>query len=220
MNILSLNTAFSEAHIALQFNGKKYFRCVDSKSKHSENLLPSIEKLFYEIIKKEKLKFSTSDFLKEIDVISCVVGPGSFTGLRIALSTVKAFLTVFPNIKTVQINTLELLAYEYWKVDNNLQHITPIVDALSGFYFIAEYKNLSCITPPKMITKEELNNYKNLISNDYSIAEKVITLTPETLLDITLQKILQNEFVDENNLVPLYLRPSQAEAERQCKLKK
>lgn len=44
MNILCLNTAFAEAHIALSYNGKNFFKTIDANSKHSENLLVEIEK--------------------------------------------------------------------------------------------------------------------------------------------------------------------------------
>lgn len=219
MNILCVNTAFSEAHIALMFNGYKYFSSMDSNSKHSENLLCSIEQIFNKAIKHQNLSLSSHDILKQLNVFSCVIGPGSFTGLRISISTVKAIITTLPNSKIVAIDTLELLNYEYQKSKKSSK-ATPILDALSGLYFIAEYNGLNCLTPPKMIEKESLKNYNHLISNDASMCSNLVKLTPESLLELTLVKVKSNQFTPESELVPLYLRPSQAEAQLQCRLKK
>ena len=48
---------------------------------HSETLMPMVD---------EVCKFSKID-LAEIDVFACSIGPGSFTGLRIGLATLKGF---------------------------------------------------------------------------------------------------------------------------------
>ena len=65
---------------------------------HSENLMPLIK----EVLERNNLS------LKEIDLISCVVGPGSFTGIRIGISAVKALAEV-NNIKIASITSLESL---------------------------------------------------------------------------------------------------------------
>lgn len=220
MNILCLNTAFPEAHIALSYAGKDYFEKIDSNSKHSENLLVAIENLFERVIKTENLKIDSHDFLKLIEIISVIIGPGSFTGLRISIATAKAILITNPKIKIIPINSLELIASEFLK-EQDKKILTPIIDALSGLFFIAQYDNkLGCIAPPQMINDKDLKNYKNLISNDISLVKKsnFCELTPETMLDLTKQKVLKNVFIKENELIPLYLRPSQAEAElKKCK---
>lgn len=65
---------------------------------HSENLMPLIK----EVLERNNLS------LKEIDLISCVVGPGSFTGIRIGIAAVKALAEV-NNIKITSITSLESL---------------------------------------------------------------------------------------------------------------
>lgn len=220
MNILCLNTAFPEAHIALSFGDKAYFERTDANSKHSENLLSSIEFLFEKIIKDNKLKINSNEFLKNIDIVSVVIGPGSFTGLRISIATVKALLVTNPKIKLITLNSLELIANEYAQKNKINKNIFPLIDALSGLYYIAEFdKNLNCVTSPKMIKESQLKTYKNIISNDSSLSNNFVNLTPETLLDLTRQKLDLKNFISENELYPLYLRPSQAEAELKCKQK-
>lgn len=220
MNILCLNTAFTDAHIALKFMGKDYFETIDSNSKHSENLLVAIEKLFERAIKKENLNITGNKVLKELDVVAVVIGPGSFTGLRISIATVKAIMVTNPKIKAVAINTLELLANEFTSNNKLKKNATPVIDALSGLFYIAEFdKNLVCITPPKMIEEKELKKHKNLISNDSSLVKTPIILTPEILLSLAQLKINSESFISEKELTPLYLRPSQAEAELKCRQK-
>ena len=51
----------------------------------------------------------TRDKLKDIDLFVCDKGPGSFTGIRIGVSTIKAFLDV-TNKKAVGVSSLEILA--------------------------------------------------------------------------------------------------------------
>ena len=67
--------------------------------KHSETLLPLIEKL---------LAFSGKK-VSDIDLFSCTVGPGSFTGVRIGAATIKGL--AFGGKKCVGVSTLEALAY-------------------------------------------------------------------------------------------------------------
>ena len=205
MNILCLNTAFDKANIALEYEGKTFYKETDSCCKHSENLLLEVEKLF-ENAKKETE--NSNDVIKNLDVISVVVGPGSFTGLRISIATAKGLLAVFPNIKCVAINSLELIAYSSAKIEK-----TAIINGLSGFYFLAQYNDKKETYAPKMISKEELNQFNNFVSiENLPFETEIVDLTPKNLLLITKEKISKNLFVDENNLVPLYLRPSQAEA--------
>ncbi|MDD4110369.1 MAG: tRNA (adenosine(37)-N6)-threonylcarbamoyltransferase complex dimerization subunit type 1 TsaB [Clostridia bacterium] len=220
MNILCLNTAFSEAQISLKFLHKEYFKRVDSNSKHSENLLVNIEKIFEKVIKTEKLNKTSHDILKQLDVLSVVIGPGSFTGLRISIATAKAMLITNPNLKIIAINSLELMASEYAKSSKIKTFVSPLIDALSSLYFTASYdKNLKCIISPKMIDKAELKDLKNIISLDNELSDNLVQLTPQNLLELTEKKIKDKEFIKENELVPLYLRPSQAEAELKCKKK-
>lgn len=203
MNILCLNTAFSEAQIALSHNGKTYFKSIDANSKHSENLLVEIEKLFATAGAK-----NTSKFLDEIDAIAVVVGPGSFTGLRISIATAKAILSTKTNMKAISIGSLELIARE-----SKSENKTAILDALSGLYFVSSFEGNREIEAPKMIKGEEITGKNNLVSVEKLPFEtEIVSLSISSLLSLAEEKARNNNFISEPELVPLYIRPSQAEA--------
>ena len=72
----------------------------DDEKTHSVKLMPMIDKA---------LK-TTNLTLDNIDLLSCSVGPGSFTGVRIGIATVKSFADV-KNTPIVGISSLEILAF-------------------------------------------------------------------------------------------------------------
>lgn len=83
LNLLALETSSSVLSIALKKGGGKTRELVlEGFFEHAENLLPMTVKL----LKKEKLPF------RKIDVFLVGRGPGSFTGLRIGLATLKGLL--------------------------------------------------------------------------------------------------------------------------------
>ena len=53
----------------------------DDEKTHSQTLMPLIDKMFTK----------TNLTLNDIDLLACSIGPGSFTGVRIGISTAKAF---------------------------------------------------------------------------------------------------------------------------------
>lgn len=203
MNILCLNTAFQTAYLALEFEGKQFFKELDSNCKHSENTLVEIEKLLSQANPGE----NTSKSLSKIDAIAVVNGPGSFTGLRIAISSVKAILCSFPNMKAIPIGSLELIARESIK-----EKKTAILDALSGLAFVQEFFKGEK-SKPEMISLEKARSLANLVSiENFNFETEKVCLSCPSLLEIAKEKAKNGEFVEENNLVPLYIRPSQAEA--------
>ncbi len=80
---------------------------------HSQKLMPMIDDMF----RKAELS------LDNMDLLACCLGPGSFTGIRIGIATIKAFADV-KNIPTVGVTSLESLAYN---VEKN-GFICPIID--------------------------------------------------------------------------------------------
>ena len=202
MNILAINTAFSNSDVAIFCNNKKDYISIDSCAKQSENILVCID----DILKKQ------SATINDIDTIACVVGPGSFTGIRIGVGLVKGMAVAKPSLKLVSIMSLDLLAKANKDAEDDFW---CAIDALSGNVFVCKYNKAGQrLTEPKMLSGdfEELEGeVVGLKQESIGLCTKLVEFSPELLLQVAMQKVENNEFVEENNLLPVYLRKSQAE---------
>lgn len=85
MKILSVETAGSVCAVSLAEDDKLLKEeLLDDGNTHSVKLMPLLDKLLSE----------TNTKISDIDLFACDIGPGSFTGIRIGVSTIKAFLDV------------------------------------------------------------------------------------------------------------------------------
>ena len=190
MNILALDVTGENLVVAL-YNGNDVLWDIPKATgkRHNSLVMPTIEDLL------EKAKLS----IKDIDVYACVVGPGSFTGIRIGIATIKAlsFATKKP---CVAINALEELAYGK---DGDFY---TLIDALHDNYYAAKFsgswdnmQELTC----KHIDEIKKDNLKLYFKGRDS--------SPENLIAIAKAKAEKNEY---SPLEPIYLRKSQAEREK------
>lgn len=196
--------------------------------KHSETLLPLIEKLLGLAGKK----------VSDVDLFSCTVGPGSFTGVRIGTATIKGL--AFGGKKCVGVSTLEALAYN---LRGEKGIISPVMDARRGQLYNALFRwegdMLVRLTPDRVIMIDELakelavmqeNVY--LCGDGYSLVKDALSLG--NICETPQDKILQNAVsvaqlalfeyqkgncVTDAALRPTYLRAPQAERERNERLK-
>lgn len=206
MNILSINTAFSESYVSVTTSTHGFvYKHMDSSLKQSENILGLID------ICLEKLKIS----LKNIDAIACVIGPGSFTGIRIGASIAKGFCTALPKIKRIAINSLDLLAFQKSK-KGLTSDFWVVLNALSGNLFACKYnKNGVRICEPMLVYGEELKNITGIVvglqEESLEIATEYLSFSSEALAEFA---IMLNSFEQDcQDFEPVYLRKSQAEAE-------
>ena len=128
MKILAIDTSSKICSVSILENDKPIIENHnDDEKTHSQKLMPIIDKTF----KQANLT------LDDIDLIVCCQGPGSFTGIRIGISTVKAFADV-KNIPIIGVTSLESLAYNI--KTNGL--IASIIDAKhDNVYFALFEKN-------------------------------------------------------------------------------
>ena len=116
MKILGLDSSGMVAGVAIVEDGLLLAEYTTNyKKTHSQTLLPMVE----EIVSMLGID------LKELDAIAVAEGPGSFTGIRIGVSTAKA-LAVVNNIPVVGVTSLEGLAYNI-KKDTGI--ICSLIDA-------------------------------------------------------------------------------------------
>lgn len=203
---------------------------VNTGNTHSQTLLPAVE---------QTLKMAEMT-VNDIDVFACSTGPGSFTGVRIGVATIKG-IAYGKNKPCVSVSTLEALAYNL--IGNN-GVICPVMNArrsqVYNALFECEGGTLNRICDDRALAIAELDEELDVISkpiylsgDGYGITESgfkktKVSYVPErqryqnaySVAQIALKKYELGEYVDDASLVPIYLRPSQAERERQERLNK
>lgn len=147
MKILALDTSALTATVAVADETKIYGEMsFTTKLNHSVTIMPMIDDLL------KKLDFTLDD----IDIFACSCGPGSFTGLRIGIGTIKG-LGFGSGKKVKGVCTLDALAHNISFTD---YVIAPIMDARRNQVYNALYKfqngKLVCIKEPRAIAVEEL----------------------------------------------------------------
>lgn len=203
--MIALSTAFKKALIGISINKKSETFEIDANCKHSENLLLSIDKLLE----------AMGETIAVNDSYGVVVGPGSFTGVRIAISLVKGLLAGDNSKKIVTLTSFELMAYTYINQHKPVDNFVCVIDGLSGYYFVCEFdKNGNKISNEHMITQAEYDKILTTtvgLSEENVICKVKIQPSAEQLLDICKSKLQRGILSKEQELLPLYLRKSQAE---------
>jgi tRNA threonylcarbamoyladenosine biosynthesis protein TsaB len=127
--LLSINTSGNTASVALGLVDLRGVRIVATAElvgrTYSARLIPDIAALL------ESRQATTRD----IEAIVVVSGPGSFTGIRVGLSTAKG-LAEGAGIPLIAVSRLALLANA-----SGLPHVLAAVDAGRGEYYVGEYRN-------------------------------------------------------------------------------
>ena len=127
--LLSLNTCGSTATVALGVADENKVRIVATAElavrTYSARLIPEIASLL-------ESQYAT---LRDVESIVVVKGPGSFTGIRVGLSTAKG-LAEAAGIPLIALSRLALLANA-----SGLPHVLAAVDAGRGEYYVGEYRN-------------------------------------------------------------------------------
>jgi len=201
--------------------------------RHSIELLTGAEELLTSIEKKPQ----------DVGEINCVIGPGSFTGLRISVTMAK-MLSMATGAKIVGIHTSEALAEnasDYMEDTNTqIQHIATVIDAKRGDFFVAIFKKQGPewvkTTHDKLIKAAEFvsefgNNDKiwllgeGLVYYKEDFAGENINFLPEeywagrakNVFKVGQRKAKAGEFTDAVDLAPFYLRGPNAKPKKGLK---
>ncbi|HCW05685.1 MAG TPA: tRNA (adenosine(37)-N6)-threonylcarbamoyltransferase complex dimerization subunit type 1 TsaB [Clostridium sp.] len=230
MRVLSIDTATDTASCAVIEDNKLLGEINFNFGKqHSVILMPMIHNLL-------------SSLHMDIDSIDGFVsskGPGSFTGLRIGMSTIKG-LSFGAKKPFISLSTLDALAY-------NLAYsqglICPILDALrnnvyTAFYTfegeelkrISDYMVISIDDLISMVKKEKAVHFigdgtvkfkevlKNNIPSSYFAPAHLNLARASALGELGLKLLKSGVKEDLNTSTPIYLRKSQAEREYDKKM--
>ena len=227
MLILAFESSAKAASVALVEDGRllsQYSQC--SGLTHSRTLLPMAE----DMLKNAELS------LDKVDLFAVAHGPGSFTGIRIGVSTVKG-LAWAADKPCVGVSTLEAMAWHGLAAGGL---VCPVMDARRSQVYNALFKVENgkpvrlCEDRPIALSQlaeelRDLNAPAFLIGDGAELAEKYLreqglacTVAPENLRWQSAWGVamaaMDKTPGNADALLPVYLRLSQAERERQERL--
>ncbi len=202
MNYLAVDTSGKNLTIIVCKNGiTTIFHDTECGVNHSVELMPRIE----ELCENTGLDLSTVDFF------ACVVGAGSFTGIRIGVATVKALCFAY-NKPCLSITSFDTLAY-----NKNDGKILAVIDAKHNGFYVCGYQDGKVVLEPSYLMRPEVE----LLKSEYqfvAIAEingfDVSVVSVAKGLESAINAKLSEVTFDIESLTPLYVRKSQAEEGR------
>lgn len=146
MHILAIDTSSQYCSVAVMRDGSIVSEvCASNGLVHSKTLMPMVETALA----------NCSMSVGQIDLFACAYGPGSFTGVRIAVSTIKG-LALPGNKPCVGVNTLQAAAAGLYCP--GLQ-VCPVLDARREQVYTAVYKDGIAVLAPCVIPLEELMRF-------------------------------------------------------------
>ena len=232
MRTLAIDTTANTATCALTEDGRvRASFTIDGLLTHSETMLPMVDEML------SHLALS----VENVDLFAVAEGPGSFTGVRISVSTIKG-LAFSTNKPCVGVSSLSGLA-------KNLEGfqglVVPAMDARRQQVYTAIYNEGKCVLSDSLIPLSELRGELlksdlpfRLVGDGYSLASKYFAADPElsarllptpaaliphsaaSIALLAEEKFASGKLSTDSELRPLYLRDSQAERERKEKLNK
>jgi tRNA threonylcarbamoyladenosine biosynthesis protein TsaB len=225
MLVLGIETSTTQGGVAII--GEERVVCetvLNVEVTHSERLLPAIDRALGE----------ARITLDALGGIAVSIGPGSFTGLRIGLSTAKG-LVYATGLPLVGVPTLEAMA---WALPAARWQICPVLDARKQEVYAALFRHeadgLRRITGDAALAPEELcrliRNPTLFLGDGIRPYDKIFRERlgdkmllpplasrgprPACVAELGRQRLLRGERDAPDTLVPRYLRPSEAELRR------
>ncbi|MGB3727067.1 MAG: tRNA (adenosine(37)-N6)-threonylcarbamoyltransferase complex dimerization subunit type 1 TsaB [Glaciecola sp.] len=216
MNILAIDTATEACSVAL-LKGEQVDAIFDViPQQQSQQILPMIDTL----LTKHNLNVS------DLSAIAYGRGPGSFTGVRIATSTVQG-LALGANLPVVEVSTLAAMAQQNYE-QHGFEHSVVMIDARMQEVYFAQYsvenglvklRNNETVCPPETAYAymQEAEPFA-LAGTGYEayseIFREIKALSPikvhypnaQYMLKLAKHAFEQNKCVSVENITPVYLR--------------
>jgi len=223
VRILGVDTATWSASVGLVIDGTVVAeQSLSTTGNHAASLLPLIE----DVLRRAACA------VHALDAVAVSSGPGSFTGLRVGLSVAKG-IACATGARLVDVATLEALARTVADRDGV---ICPVLDARKGELYAATFTacagQLQRLSADALVTPQELldrlptpcvvlgdavERYGLLFQR--RLGERVTVLPFETYAPrggvvalMGWERLQAGESADLQQLEPVYIRPSEAEA--------
>ncbi len=210
--ILNIDTSTESASICLADKENCLFiSSNNSQKEHAGWLHPAIKQSLEKSGKK----------ITDLRAVGITAGPGSYTGLRVAMATAKGLCYAL-NIPMIAVNTLEAMAY--MAVEEETDYICPMIDARRMEVFTALYdKKLLTITPPYAMILDKnsfltvlqhkkilffgngKNKFEKIIDEKNAIFKNLM-FNALHLSKVTYTKFVKSEFSALSTAEPFYLK--------------
>jgi len=221
MKILGIDTTTKILCLGVYADGKLYEYNLEVGRSLSELLAPTIQR----VVEAAGLKIA------DIDYFACGLGPGSFTGMRIGMATIKG-LSIVRNKPVIGISSLDILAKN---VVSTERLIVSAVDARRGLIYCGSYKYERGLLRRKseyalLSLDEFLKRFRSakpiilgdalaLYGNKISTGIKGATvldkdywdLKAHNLMELALIKAKAKQFTSALNVKPIYLYPKECQ---------
>lgn len=216
MNILVIDTATEACSVALQSASGTESRFEICPQQHSTKLLPMVQ----EVLEAANLTIS------DVDYLAVAVGPGSFTGVRIAMGMIQG-LSYGATVPIVKISTLQAMAQECFDKDK-ADSVVSLIDArMSEVYFghyqanaegVMQLQGEEQVIPPDALTGQTFSDlhaytaagtgWKAYEPLAEIAAQSSDVLYPKALhmLPMAKQQIAEGNIFKASEIEPTYLR--------------
>ena len=201
MNYLAIDTSGKNLTVVICKNGEIFsYNDDECGVNHSVYLMPKVE----ELALKAGFDFACADFF------ACVVGAGSFTGIRIGVATVKALCFAY-NKPCLSITSFDTVAY-----NKKGGKVLALIDAKHNGFYACGYDDKKVDFEPAYLMREEveklLSDYTALSTTVIKDMETEIVSVCDGLINAVNEKA--DQLITPEALTPLYVRKSQAEEGR------
>lgn len=201
MNYVAIDTSDKHLTVIVKKDEKIYeYFTEDNGKKHSATLMPELERLLNE----------ADITLGDVDFYACVTGAGSFTGIRIGVSTVKAFMLATGK-PALSITSFDTLAY------NKQGKVLALIDANHDAFYACGYDGGKVVLSSSFLQRSEVEAI--LPDYDCAVSSTALPFATEIVnradgLKLAIENKLGELSTDPDSIVPVYVRKSQAEENR------
>lgn len=201
---LAIDTSASDLIVIARGENTAILRVENCAMNHSVKLLETVERALAEAHTR----------LSDLDFFACVLGAGSFTGIRIGMSTIKAFCD------GEQKPALGVTSFDCAAYTTGEKSSLTLVSAGHGYYYACGYAaDKKVILPPSYLSGEEVETlacgYETIVSRETLPFAGAVKIDPaEGLLRATEAKSEAGAFCASDELEAVYVRRSQAEENR------
>ena len=199
MNILMIDTA----------EGTRVLLCTGEKSYYKENLSNAGAETLMPLI--DGVIQSAGISPKDIDLFGASVGPGSFTGLRVGLATVKTLCYALGR-RCFAVNNLRLNSY-----NNSSDKVVSVAHAGNNVCYIAVFDGDNVVSETRCVTTEDAQKViaehaDFAVSTDLKLSGVFAGTAGigEKELKIAIEKH-SKDIIDQKEMLPLYVRKAQPE---------